>query len=107
MSGGKRSNTGVVISPKIIFSAAYPPSDGYQPAHDPLTLWQNPLLSEKVITQAQIEKIDAEAKAEAAAAAEFGIASPWPSEESIFEDIYHEVDHQTQAGQTGRHFFSE
>ena len=79
----------------------------YKTEHDPLTLWQNQLLSEKVITQTQIEKIDAEAKAEAAAAAEFGIASPWPSEESIFEDIYHEVDHQTQAGQTGRHFFSE
>jgi pyruvate dehydrogenase E1 component alpha subunit len=60
-----------------------------------------------VITEAGIEKIDSEAKAEAAAAAEFAIASPWPSEESIFEDIYHEVDHKTEAGQTGRHFFSE
>lgn len=79
----------------------------YKTEHDPITLWQNQLLSEKVITQAGIEKIDAEAKAEAAAAAEFGIASPWPTEESIFEDIYHEVDHQTKAGQTGRHFFSE
>jgi pyruvate dehydrogenase E1 component alpha subunit len=59
------------------------------------------------VTQAQIEKIDDEAKAEAAAAVEFGIASPWPSEESIFEDIYHEVDHKTEAGQTGRFFFSE
>jgi len=79
----------------------------YKAKHDPITLWQNQLLSEKVITQAGIDKIDAEAKAEAAAAAEFGIASPWPTEESIFEDIYHEVDHQTEAGQTGRHFFSE
>jgi pyruvate dehydrogenase E1 component alpha subunit len=79
----------------------------YKVDYDPITLWQNQLLKEKVVTQAQIEKIDAEAKAEAAAAAEFGIASPWPTEESIFEDIYHEVDHKTEAGQTGRFFFSE
>jgi pyruvate dehydrogenase E1 component alpha subunit len=79
----------------------------YKTEFDPISLWEKQLLKEKVITEAGIEKIDAEAKAEAAAAAEFAIASPWPSEESIFEDIYHEVDHQTEAGQTGRHFFSE
>ena len=79
----------------------------YKTEFDPITLWEKQLLKEKVITEAGIEKINAEAKAEAAAAAEFAIASPWPSEESIFEDIYHEVDHQTEAGQTGRHFFSE
>lgn len=79
----------------------------YKTEFDPITLWQNQLLSEKVITEEGIAKIDAEAKAEAAAAAEFGIASPWPDEESIFEDIYYEVDHKTDAGQTGRHFFSE
>ena len=79
----------------------------YKTEFDPITLWEKQLLKEKVITQTGIEKIDAEAKAEAAAAAEFAIASPWPTEESIFEDIYHEVDHQTEAGQTGRHFFSE
>ena len=79
----------------------------YKTTFDPIILWEKQLLKEKVITQAGIEKIDSEAKAEAAAAAEFAIASPWPSEESIFEDIYHEVDHKTEAGQTGRHFFSE
>ena len=79
----------------------------YKTEYDPITIWQNQLLKEKVVTLAQIEKIDAEAKEEAAAAAEFGISSPWPTEESIFEDIYHEVDHKTEAGQTGRFFFSE
>ena len=79
----------------------------YKTTFDPIILWEKQLLKEKVITEAGIEKIDSEAKAEAAAAAEFAIASPWPSEESIFEDIYHEVDHKTEAGQTGRHFFSE
>jgi pyruvate dehydrogenase E1 component alpha subunit len=79
----------------------------YKTEFDPITLWEKQLLKEKVITEAGIEKIDSEAKAEAAAAADFAISSPWPSEESIFEDIYHEVDHQTEAGQTGCHFFSE
>ena len=60
-----------------------------------------------MISEEGIEKIDAEAKAEAAAAADFAIESPWPTAETIFEDIYHEVDHQTEAGRTGRHFFSE
>ena len=78
----------------------------YKKEFDPITLWGKHLLKEKVITQAGIEKIDGEAKAEAAAAAEFAIASPWPNEESIFEDIYFEVDHRTKAGQTGRHFFN-
>ena len=79
----------------------------YKREHDPIALWQRQLLAEKVITESEIEKIDAEAKAEAEAAVEFGLSSPWPSEESIFEDIYHEVDNRTEAGQTGRHFFSE
>jgi pyruvate dehydrogenase E1 component alpha subunit len=79
----------------------------YKTEFDPITLWEKQLLKEKVITQAAIEKIDAEAIAEATTAAEFASASPWPSEKSIFEDIYLEVDHQTEAGRTGRHFFSE
>jgi pyruvate dehydrogenase E1 component alpha subunit len=78
----------------------------YKTEFDPITLWGKQLLKEQVITQAGIEKIDKEAMAEAAVAADFAIASPWPSEESIFEDIYFEVDHQTKAGQTGIHFFS-
>ena len=81
--------------------------ESYKKEVDPITLWENQLLKEGVITRPGIDKIDAEAKAEAAAAAEFALASPWPAEESIFEDIYHEVDHGTEAGRTGRHFFSE
>ncbi len=79
----------------------------YKTACDPITLWENQLLSENIITKEEIERLDAEAKAEAAAAVEFAMASPWPSEESIFQDIYYEVDHQTEASQSGRHFFSE
>jgi pyruvate dehydrogenase E1 component alpha subunit len=79
----------------------------YKADFDPINLWEKQLLSENVITREAIDAIDAEAKAEAAAAADFAIESPFPTPGSIFEDIYHEVDHQTEAGRTGRHFFSE
>ena len=79
----------------------------YKKKFDPITIWENQLLSEKVITEEEIAALQKETKTEAEAASEFGISSPWPAEETIFQDIYHEVDHQTEAGQTGRHFFSE
>ena len=79
----------------------------YKKEFDPITIWENQLLLEKVITEEEIAQLEKETKAEAEAASEFGINSPWPAEETIFQDIYHEVDHQTEAGQTGRHFFSE
>ena len=33
--------------------------------------------------------------------------SPIPTEASIFEDVYFEVDRQTEAGRTGKHFFND
>jgi pyruvate dehydrogenase E1 component alpha subunit len=79
----------------------------YKKEFDPITLWENQLLKEEVLGQKELKKIDSEVKAEVAEAVNFGLTSPWPAEETIFEDIYYEVDHQTEAGQTGRHFFSE
>lgn len=74
--------------------------------HDPIQIFKNRLIAEKVLSEEQFEAIDAEAKAEAAAAAKFAAESPNPSLESIFEDVYFEVDRQTEAGRTGRHFFN-
>jgi len=81
--------------------------DRYKNDHDPLRIFKHRLLSEKVLTEEQYEAIDAEAKKEAAAAAKFADASPSPTVESIFEDVYFEVDRQTEAGRTGRHFFND
>ena len=81
--------------------------ENYKKQHDPISLWQNQLLKEGVITEASFEKMDEEAKAEAAASVEFAEASPWPDPSSIFSDIYSEVDHDTEAGRTGTHFFSD
>jgi pyruvate dehydrogenase E1 component alpha subunit len=33
--------------------------------------------------------------------------SEFPAPETIFEDVYWEVDNKTEGGSTGRHFFSE
>lgn len=72
----------------------------YKANHDPITLWQQQLLKEKVVTEASIEELDEAAKQEAAASVAFAEASPWPEPQSIFEDVYSEI------GQ-GTYFFSD
>ncbi len=79
----------------------------YKAQHDPIQLFKARLIAEKVLTEEQYEAIAAEAKTEAAAAATFAENSPIPTEASIFEDVYFEVDRQTEAGRTGRHFFND
>ena len=79
----------------------------YKNQHDPIRLFQNRLMAEKVLTEEQYEAIDTEIKTEVAASAQFAEESPPPSEASIFEDVYFEVDRQTEAGRTGRFFFND
>jgi pyruvate dehydrogenase E1 component alpha subunit len=50
--------------------------------------------------------MDAEARQEAEESVKFAEDSPLPSDASITEDVYFEVDRQTTAGRTGRHFFN-
>ncbi len=79
----------------------------YRKLHDPLRLWQRTLLDEGVVSEERIHTLDAEAKAEAMGAVEFATQSPLPNEPDIFSDVYYEVDHHTEAGRTGKYFFSE
>jgi pyruvate dehydrogenase E1 component alpha subunit len=79
----------------------------YKGEHDPIELFKRRLIKEGVTTEEQCEAIDEEAKAEATAASVFAEESPLPSEASIFEDVYFEVDRQTEAGRTGKHFFND
>ena len=79
----------------------------YRKFHDPLRLWQSRLLEEGVITEPQIGELEAAAQAEVNAAVEFAGTSPLPDPADIFSDVYFEVDHQTPAGRTGKHFFNE
>jgi pyruvate dehydrogenase E1 component alpha subunit len=79
----------------------------YKNEHDPIRIFKNRLIAEKVINEEQYEAIDATLKAEANAAAQFAEKSEPPSVESVFEDVYYEVDQKTEAGRTGRYFFND
>ncbi len=79
----------------------------YKTNHDPIRLFERQLINEGILTEERIKAIDTAAKQEAKASAEFAEASPIPTVESIFEDVYWEVDNKTVAGQTGRHFFND
>ena len=78
----------------------------YKTYHDPLRLWQKRLIDEGILTEAQAEAIDHEARAEAEAASRFADESPFPTEADIFKDVYSEVDHPTGDGPHGTHFFN-
>jgi pyruvate dehydrogenase E1 component alpha subunit len=79
----------------------------FQQSRDPLILWKNRLLQEGVATEDLIKTINSEAQKEAEASAAFAEQSPYPDPQSIFEDVYWEVDNNTVAGQTGSHFFND
>ena len=79
----------------------------YKRDHDPIQLFKKRLIEERVITEEKFTEISEAAKAEAEASAQFADESPIPSDASIFEDVYFEVDRQTEAGRTGKHFFND
>jgi pyruvate dehydrogenase E1 component alpha subunit len=81
--------------------------ENYKNNHDPINTFRNRLLNEGVITQELADQINQEAADEAAAAVAFADASPAPSIQSVMDDVYWEVDNNTTAGQTGRHFFND
>jgi pyruvate dehydrogenase E1 component alpha subunit len=80
--------------------------DRYKQNHDPIALWKARLVSEGILTEEQFDDMNNAARAEADASAKFADESPLPSEASITEDVYFEVDRNTEAGRTGRHFFN-
>ncbi len=79
----------------------------YKREHDPIQLFKKRLIEERVLTDEQFTEISETAKTEAEASAQFAEESPLPSDASIFEDVYFEVDRQTEAGRTGKHFFND
>lgn len=77
----------------------------YRKTKDPIQVFQQQLVSEGVLDDALIEKIDGEARAEAENAAEFAEASPFPTVEDIQKDVYWEVDNPSERKSQGRLFF--
>ena len=79
----------------------------YQREHDPINVWRATLVAEGVFTEADAKAIGKAAQKEAEDSAEFADNSPYPEPESIFDDVYWEVDNKTAAGSSGRHFFND
>ena len=81
--------------------------ESYKRDHDPIHTFKRRLIAEGVLTEEQFEQLSAAARDEAKASVAFASESPLPSDAAIFEDIYFEVDRQTEAGRTGKHFFND
>jgi pyruvate dehydrogenase E1 component alpha subunit len=77
----------------------------YRRTKDPIQVFQNILLGEGVLTDAILEKIDADATAEADLAAEFAEVSPFPTVDDIQKDVYWEADNPSERKSEGRLFF--
>jgi pyruvate dehydrogenase E1 component alpha subunit len=69
-------------------------------------VFQNQLVSEGVLDEAAIERIDTEARTEADAAADFSEASPFPTPADIQTDVYWEADNPADRRSQGRLFFT-
>src|SRR5580692_13153556 len=78
----------------------------YRKTKDPIQVFQNLLLAEKVLDEAAVEKIDSEARAEADVAADFAEASPFPTAADLQKDVYWESDNPSQRKSGGRLFFN-
>jgi pyruvate dehydrogenase E1 component alpha subunit len=79
----------------------------YKQLHDPIQLFKTRLIEEGVLSEESYEELDAAIRDEAEESVRFAEQSPLPSEASITEDVYYEVDRKTAAGTTGRHFFND
>jgi pyruvate dehydrogenase E1 component alpha subunit len=79
----------------------------YKSKHDPLRTWGKRLIDEGILNEGQIEEIDQQAKAEANAAVKFAEESLYPEIGDVFNDIYWEVDNQTDAARHGTYFFND
>src|ERR1700722_9449052 len=60
----------------------------YRRTKDPIQVFQNILVAEGVLDETRAAQIDAEARAETDAAADFADASPFPTVADISKDVY-------------------
>ncbi|TXK38963.1 thiamine pyrophosphate-dependent dehydrogenase E1 component subunit alpha [Nonomuraea sp. C10] len=63
--------------------------DVWRQERDPIDLFRRRLLDEGLADEAAVEALDAEVRAEVAAAVEFARDSPYPEPEEAYRDLYH------------------
>ncbi|MGC1480472.1 MAG: thiamine pyrophosphate-dependent enzyme [Chthoniobacterales bacterium] len=81
--------------------------DLYKDSQDPIRIWRDVVIGEGLISEDEAEALTKAARKEAQASVKFAEKSDFPTTDDLFEDVYYEVDHQTEAGKTGRHFFND
>ncbi|MGI8604382.1 MAG: pyruvate dehydrogenase (acetyl-transferring) E1 component subunit alpha [Verrucomicrobiales bacterium] len=79
----------------------------YQKNYDPIANFTAKLIAEGLVTAEEAAAMDAAAQKEAEASVKFAEQSAFPTVDDIFSDVYWEVDHDTPAGNSGRHFFND
>ncbi|NDV62710.1 pyruvate dehydrogenase (acetyl-transferring) E1 component subunit alpha [Puniceicoccales bacterium CK1056] len=79
----------------------------YQEKKDPLNVWEQILLEEKVISVEQVKEIDKAAKEEAKESVRFAEESPFPPPQEILSDVYHSVDNPGTHNNEGEIFFND
>ena len=77
----------------------------YKKNKDPISLFQDKLIAEGVLTEEKANDLDNSAKDEAEAAAEFAVASPFPDVAELMDDVYWETDNPDQKTSSGMMFF--
>jgi len=55
---------------------------------DPIQIFSDWLLGEKIAAQPKLDEIQAQAKSEIAAAVDFALKAPYPSVDKVGEDVY-------------------
>jgi pyruvate dehydrogenase E1 component alpha subunit len=79
----------------------------YQRTKDPLHLFETVLIEDGVLNTVTLAEIDEAAKKEAADAADFALKAPWPTEETITQDVYWTTDHPGEHDNEGRIIFND
>ena len=79
--------------------------ENYKKNKDPITLYEETLKQEGVLTDDLLKQIRAEATEEAEKSAQFADKSPFPPQEELMSDIYWDTDHPDQKMAEGTFFF--
>ncbi len=82
-------------------------TEKYKRTSDPVILFQDTLIDEKVLTEDLIKKINTEAREEAEKSAQFADQSPFPPEEELLKDVYWEEDNPEHKTSQGKIFFND
>ncbi len=79
----------------------------YKRTKDPINVFREQLIKEKILTEDKAKEIDKAMKAEAEASAQFAEESPIAPVSEITTDVYWEVDNDTENKLQGRYFFND